>query len=211
MPHRKDKSSSGASRDPERTQRRILAAALHEFSARGFAGARVDAIARRAGSNKRMLYHYFGDKAGLFRAVLKFKLDERMTRFKSYAEADLVRGIPLLFRQNCEDAAWVRLLAWESLQTVGDRLFNEQDRRQRAAYTSELILQQQAAGTLKPGMKPEHFQLLMSSLALFPMALPQLTRLITGMRFDDPKFQQEYAKFLETISEAFRPQKPGAK
>jgi AcrR family transcriptional regulator len=49
------------SRDPGRTRRRILAAALAEFSAKGFAGARVDAIARRAKGNKRMLYHYFGN------------------------------------------------------------------------------------------------------------------------------------------------------
>src|ERR1044071_7271967 len=67
----------GATRDPRRSQERILAAALKEFSAKGFAGARVDSIARRAAINKRMLYHYFGDKEGLFRAVLRRKISER--------------------------------------------------------------------------------------------------------------------------------------
>ena len=67
----------GAARDPARTQERILAAALNEFATHGFAGARVDAIARRARINKRMLYHYFGDKAGLFREVLRRKIAQR--------------------------------------------------------------------------------------------------------------------------------------
>ena len=61
----KGKKTVCATRDPDRTRGRILAAAIAEFAANGLAGARVDAIARRAGSNKRMLYHYFGDKEGL--------------------------------------------------------------------------------------------------------------------------------------------------
>ena len=58
-------------RDPVRTRERILRAARREFVAKGFAGARVDAIARSAAVNKRMLYHYFGDKEALYRAVLR--------------------------------------------------------------------------------------------------------------------------------------------
>ena len=50
----------GRQRNPERSRERILAAALDEFSERGFAGARVDAIARRAGLNKQLISHYFG-------------------------------------------------------------------------------------------------------------------------------------------------------
>ncbi|HSY43484.1 MAG TPA: helix-turn-helix domain-containing protein, partial [Candidatus Acidoferrum sp.] len=70
-------------RNPERSRARILAAALKEFSAKGFAGARVDAIARRACINKRMLYHYFGDKEELFKAVLRRKISQR----QGWAEA----------------------------------------------------------------------------------------------------------------------------
>jgi len=58
-------------RDPEGTRKRILAAALQEFSAKGIDGARVDAIAERAGTNKRMLYYYFGSKEELFLAALE--------------------------------------------------------------------------------------------------------------------------------------------
>lgn len=57
--------------NPERAKRNILRAATREFAAKGVGGARVDAIAKRAGVNKRMLYHYFGAKEALFLAVLE--------------------------------------------------------------------------------------------------------------------------------------------
>ena len=60
-----------APRDPERTRSTILMAATAEFSCKGLHGARVDKIARRSGVNKRMIYHYFGDKEGLYLAVLE--------------------------------------------------------------------------------------------------------------------------------------------
>ncbi len=63
--------SSIVTRDPERTRAAILRAATAEITAKGLTGARVDAIAKRAGINKRMLYHYFGDKQGLYLAVLE--------------------------------------------------------------------------------------------------------------------------------------------
>jgi len=58
-------------RDSERTQAAILAAATEEFARHGLGGARVDRIALRARTNKRMLYYYFGSKDGLFLAVLE--------------------------------------------------------------------------------------------------------------------------------------------
>ena len=57
-------------RNSARTKASILAAARVEFADRGFEGARVDAIAERAEANKRLLYHYFGNKEELYRAVL---------------------------------------------------------------------------------------------------------------------------------------------
>ncbi|MGS1004648.1 TetR/AcrR family transcriptional regulator [Burkholderia glumae] len=58
-------------RDPEGTRRRILLAAAEEFANGGLSGARVDQIARRAETNERMLYYYFGSKEQLFTAVLE--------------------------------------------------------------------------------------------------------------------------------------------
>lgn len=53
----------------QRTRDAILAAAVGEFAAEGFAGARIDAIAERSQANKQRIYAYFGSKDGLFRAV----------------------------------------------------------------------------------------------------------------------------------------------
>ncbi len=61
----------GTTRDPERTSAAILAASIKEFTERGFEGARIDNIALRADINKRMLYHYFGNKEALYVAVLE--------------------------------------------------------------------------------------------------------------------------------------------
>ena len=58
-------------RDPLGTRAAILTAATAEFTAKGLSGARVDAIAKAAGANKRMIYHYFGGKDGLYLAVLE--------------------------------------------------------------------------------------------------------------------------------------------
>ena len=58
-------------RNPDDTKRRILAAAKVEFAKKGLGGARVDDIAARAKANKRMMYHYFGNKEELFRQVVE--------------------------------------------------------------------------------------------------------------------------------------------
>ncbi len=206
MPPRKRKATRAAGRDPERTRRRILTAALSEFAARGFAGARVNTIARRAGANKRMLYHYFDDKNGLFRAVLRHKIAERMGRVEAQAaDPNLVSDVPLWFQQNCVDADWVRLLAWESLQTAKGKLVDEAERRQLSRRAVALVKQKQQAGRLRDDVPADFLQLAKVSLSMFPLALPQAVRFITGRSPQDPKFQRSYTRFLETISAVFRP------
>jgi AcrR family transcriptional regulator len=58
-------------RDAAATKTRILEAAKREFAKNGLSGARVDLIAEKARANKRMIYHYFGSKEGLFQTVLE--------------------------------------------------------------------------------------------------------------------------------------------
>lgn len=57
--------------DAERTRREILAAARQEFAEHGLSGARIDTIAARMRTNKRMIYYYFGSKEGLYLATLE--------------------------------------------------------------------------------------------------------------------------------------------
>ncbi|HEY1723107.1 MAG TPA: TetR/AcrR family transcriptional regulator [Magnetospirillaceae bacterium] len=70
-PRTKPRAATTRSRDPQRTSASILSASVKEFTEKGFGGARINEIARRAGANKRMLYHYFGDKEALYLAVLE--------------------------------------------------------------------------------------------------------------------------------------------
>src|SRR5690606_15581688 len=71
-------------RDPVATKKRILDAAVVEFAAKGFSGARVENIARTAEANMRLLYHYFNDKEQLYIAVI-----EEVYREVRLAEQDL--------------------------------------------------------------------------------------------------------------------------
>src|SRR5512140_1282211 len=87
-------------RDPARTRARILEAARIEFARSGLAGARVDQITARAGSNKRMIYYYFGDKEALFLATLESAYEQIRRAEQSLQLADLtpVAGIRRLVR-----------------------------------------------------------------------------------------------------------------
>src|SRR5688572_32596466 len=73
------------------TRERILAAALLEFSARGFDGAKVDRIATRARVNKAMLYYHFDDKAALYREILKGRFEAVAARL---ADARVIDDTP---------------------------------------------------------------------------------------------------------------------
>ena len=66
---------------------RLLAAAALEFAERGFAGARVDRIARRARVNKAMIYYYFKSKQTLYRTLLRRTFSLAADRMQAIAES----------------------------------------------------------------------------------------------------------------------------
>ncbi|QHE93564.1 TetR family transcriptional regulator [Pandoraea fibrosis] len=85
-------------RNRDRTRAQILSAARDEFSLRGYEGARVEAIAERAGSNKRMLYYYFKNKDELFLAVMEdtyrgIRDAEAELRLLDLAPIDAIRAL----------------------------------------------------------------------------------------------------------------------
>lgn len=84
-------------RDPEGTRRRILMAAAEEFANGGLLGARVDQIARRAETNERMLYYYFGSKEQLFTAVLEHAFSA-LTEAERVLELDGVAPVEAVTR-----------------------------------------------------------------------------------------------------------------
>jgi TetR/AcrR family transcriptional regulator len=76
MPKKRSDDKKPQRRDPAATRSKLLTAARREFASSGLAGARVDEIATRAGVNKQLVYHYFGDKDALYLAVLEWVYEE---------------------------------------------------------------------------------------------------------------------------------------
>jgi AcrR family transcriptional regulator len=197
--------ASSGTRNPERSRERILLAAFKEFAAKGFAGARVDTIARRACINKRMLYHYFGDKEALFREVLRRKMAERHAW--GLATPDLPsESLPYWFDLACKDKGWVRLLEWEALQFAEGQLIDEERRRNSAGEAVKRILRRQSRGHLTNEFDASQILLAMLALTWFPVAFPQLTKLITGKVPSDGEFLREQRDFLKRFAKAFESQ-----
>jgi TetR/AcrR family transcriptional regulator len=106
---------------PELSKRRILAAAAAAFARDGYGGARINDIARRAGTNKRMLYHYFGGKDGLYTAVLEdayaaFRAAERRLSIDNQPpETGLRRLVEFTFDYCAANPQFIALLNNENL------------------------------------------------------------------------------------------------
>jgi AcrR family transcriptional regulator len=195
-------------RNPQQTQQRILEAALEEFSAKGFAGARVDVIARRARINKRMLYHYFGDKEGLFREVLRRKIAQRAAWLANAPEEPTER-LPAWFQLACRDREWIQLLEWEALQWGEKKVIDEERRQESVGRAVERVRQQQAKGLLDPSLDPGQLLLSMMAITAYAVAFPQLARLVTGLSVSDEKFQKQRETFLRQFALLLQAKKSG--
>ena len=116
---------AGRVRDADRTRKEILAAAIEEFAARGLLGARVDAIAERIHTTKRMIYYYFGSKDGLYRAALaeSYRSTREREQGLGLDRMSPVDALRELVRSTlCYDAThepFVRLVLFENLLDEG--------------------------------------------------------------------------------------------
>ena len=99
----------------------ILATAEAEFAQNGLAGARIDEIAEKASINKRMLYEYFGNKEGLYVAVLRDVLNRFAVQEAAALDQDLScverlkHMIRFYFEYLRDNPTYVNLLLWENL------------------------------------------------------------------------------------------------
>jgi len=187
-------------RNLNRTREKILAAALTEFSARGFAGARVDAIARRARVNKRMLYYCFGAKQDLYREILRRKINERAEWLESMPD-DFAGVLAHIYLAGGTDMEFVRLMEWEAIDSGGKRCIAEAERRAlfEKAVARLGVLQRQ--GSIPRGANLTQLFISMLSLALFPLVMPQIIRLIHGMEPTDPRFMRQRVSFLRWLGD----------
>jgi AcrR family transcriptional regulator len=187
-----------ANRDPEATKAKILAAAVREFSAKGISGARVDAIAARAGVNKRMLYYYFESKEGLFREILRRRLAEGATKLQASNVADPDRLAQRTSRLPGQ-REYTRLSMWEALETNPDHPVNEQERRALYDDWVAAVREEQRAGRLPADLDAAQLVLSEVCLTMGPFLLPQLTQLITGRSVKDPEFLARREEFLRVL------------
>jgi AcrR family transcriptional regulator len=190
-----------AVRDPERTRDRILTAALKEFSLHGFAGARVDRIARMARVNKRMLYHYFGNKDDLFREILGRKLSQRAA-WAAAAPEEPAASLEYWFEIVCREIDWLRLTQWEALEHRNGHIVRQAERRAALADSVERVARAQARGLMARDLDAEDALLCMAALTTYPMVFPQIVRLVTGLRPTDPVFQRRWKQALRRLAHA---------
>lgn len=148
-------------RNPEISRERILAAATEEFAAMDFGDARVDEIARRAGINKRMLYHYFGNKDELFQAVLE-SIYETICKAGQSLDLDsvdprqgLTRLVDFVWNYYLDNPQSITLLNTENLHNARHLRFSEKTRTVHPPFESmiaKLLERGTAAGDFRPGI-----------------------------------------------------------
>ncbi|WP_437300178.1 TetR/AcrR family transcriptional regulator [Sorangium sp. So ce426] len=195
---------SASVRNAERTCDRILSTALEEFSLHGFSGARVDVIARRACINKRMLYHYFGSKKGLYREIVRRKLAEK-DELRWNDPDDPRQGLPFWYDIARNDVTWVRLMQWEALDSGDGEVVGEPERRLRIKAICKALRARQEKGLLPRELETEPLLLMMIGLSIMPTAFPQVTRIVTGTSPDDEMFQRRWMTFLNHFAEYLTP------
>jgi AcrR family transcriptional regulator len=193
-------------RDPEATKARILSAAAEEFAAKGISGARIDDIAARAQSNKRMLYYYFGSKEELFREVLHRELSARIERV-AQLPGDRIERLVDRQAHHVVDHNYVRLLQWEALERAagpaGADALEDAEREASCQAWVASVRADQEAGRVAGDVDPAQLVLSELALTLFPAAFPQFTRWITGRDVDDPAFLAERQTFLRHFAGRF--------
>jgi AcrR family transcriptional regulator len=198
-------------RDAKRTRQRILEAARREFGVKGFDGARVGAIARRARVNKALIFYYFQSKEELFRVLSEERIASTLP----------MSGPPVdwplhLFAEQKETVDWVRYFLWEGVTFEPGRADALHQAELRSATFRQVVgevRRQQKSGSLPSGLDPRQLTFFLYTLGVYPYMLPQMAYLITGHAPDHPTFRAGYrrflrhlAKLLATASYATRPE-----
>jgi AcrR family transcriptional regulator len=192
-------------RDSGATKQRIFEAASAEFAEHGLAGARIDAIAKRAGANKQLIYAYFGSKEKLFAAVLGRQLariDEEVAlnpdRMPDYAGE--------IFDFHAEHPELARLLVSEALSYGQGPVPDQEAREAHKTRKVEAVRAGQEHGAIDRSFDPRDLLSFIIALAIWPTAAPQVAHQITGAGPDDPETRARYrASLVEAVRRIVTP------
>ncbi len=204
-----EKSSKGKSKitraqQAQRTRDRILRTAIKFFAARGYSGVSVDEVVAVAKVNKRMVYHYFGDKAGLYAAALT-KVYSRLAE----VEADVFRDKPSVsdaldgivrayFRFLQATPEFVALLLWENLQG-GAQLKNLGDALSKAPILdalNELIDRGIASRQIRPNVDRRHMLIHLFGLCQIYFSNRHTLKQSVGLDLESP---EELEKGIQSV------------
>ena len=165
--------------DPEGTRRNIVEVATREFASKGFSGARVDAIANRTRTSKRMIYYYFGGKEALYLAVLEAaysnirRTEATLDLERLAPEAALRTLVAFTFDYYTAHPEFVRLVMNENImngvhmarsRTIGKLNVTVIDALRR------LLARGQADGTFRRDIDPIELHMSISALGIFNVA-----------------------------------------
>ncbi len=187
----------------EQSRERILRAAVTEFGAKGYAGARTAGIARRAGVNQQLISYYFGGKQGL--------LDELRRRWRSTETAVVPPGTSFAdavsgyLDATLDQPDWARLMIWQSL---GDGPGGPDDGTAQRAKLQDAVVrlrQRQLDGEVTDGLDAEFLLLLAYAVAFAPIALPEVVSGIFGVDPLSPVYRE---RCREQLSRLAAPQAP---
>jgi TetR/AcrR family transcriptional regulator len=185
-------------RDPERTKARILDAAIEEFSAKGFTGARVAEIAARAGVNQQLIAYYFDGKEGLYQELGR--------RWRTYEEREFADDMPFAemikayVRLSADARAGGRILAWDGLADTGPK--DDEEEKERNARLQKEVAQlrdRQQSGELDARLDPAALHLIAMSAANALTVYPQLARGLLGADASSPEVVEHYAEQLALL------------
>jgi hypothetical protein len=102
----------------------------------------------------------------------------------------------------CEDSDWIRLSQWEALGLGEGPVVREEERRASLLRALDDLRERQRRGLLPDDLDPGHLLLAILGLITYPLAFPQVTRMVTGRASSDPAFRRQRAEFLQRFSHA---------
>lgn len=187
-------------RDPERTKELILEAARIEFARNGLGGARVDQITERAGSNKRMLYYYFGSKEDLFLAVLESAYADIRQAEQSLhlGDIDPVEGmrriITFTWDYFLHHPEFITLLNSENLHQAKHLKKSANIREMHSplvAMLEELLTRGEQTGVYRSGVDPVQLYISIASLSYFYLSNTHTLSTVFGRNLLAPKARAE--------------------
>ena len=202
-------------RDPVATRNKLLTAARHEFARSGLAGARVDEIAERAGVNKQLVYHYFGDKDALYLAVLEWVYEEirAQERLLNLEGLPPERAIKKLIESSFDHlAAHPDFIVLLNDENRGGARHVRVSRKLKAMYSplvsmvSKILADGVRAGTFRRGINSVHLYISIAGLSYFFFSNTPTLSAIFGTDFGSPTARRARRKHVvDLVLQALRP------